>query len=799
MHCIKFLGTNGSRVNNGHTTCIQVTKNTLIDAGNIMESLGENAVHINAIFFSHSHLDHIIDSAFLIDNFFVNRTTPLRLYGLNETLDALKKHLFNNVIWPDFSAIHLPGSDIPALEFIPIHPNERYEIEMGVVLTPISINHSVPTCGYIIEHAESALLFTSDTFKNDQLWDILNQHRKIKALVIDVSFPNRLKKIAAQSKHLTPHFLEEELQKLHRDDLRIYVNHLKPFYYDEILLELEQINIPSDNILKDGDALEISTGNVRRTHTSLYTTDGKIEKLIRIGTALSGEDNLDILLEMIVSEARALTNADGGTLYLIDQDHLAFKVVQTDSLGIRMGGTSGEITWEPLNLYLPDGSPNTQMVAATCALENTIINIPDVYEAIGFSFEGTKKFDAGTNYRSKSMLVIPLKDHEHQIIGVLQLLNKIDHNSREKIPFDGEDEAITLSFASQAAVAITNRMLIQGLENLLEAFLKSIIFAISKKSPYTAGHIRRMVKLSLMMADAVHKDISVYPDKKFTPEEMKQINFAALMHDIGKLAIPEAVMDKSTKLESMYDRIEVVEGRIKRIQQALEIEYLNSTIRHLRGETITDFDLLQGDFDTKIAELNDYFEIIEQSNLGAEFFSNEKVEKIKYIAQKRWEIGGEIYMILSDDEAYALCTQKGTLTTEEREIINSHAEISVDILNKLPFPRKYKEIPQISGNHHEKINGKGYPQGLKGDEISFEARILAIADIFEALTASDRPYKKGNPLSSAMKILYFMAKDEELDPQLVKFFYESKIYLKYAKAFLPQSSIDEVNLDFSNL
>ncbi|OHE12669.1 MAG: phosphohydrolase, partial [Sulfurimonas sp. RIFOXYB2_FULL_37_5] len=525
----------------------------------------------------------------------------------------------------------------------------------------------------------------------------------------------------------------------------------------------------------------------------------KIQKLNKIGTALSAENNLDALLEIIVSEAKMLTNADAGTLYILDEGHLHFKVAQTDSLGIKMGGTSGAITWPPLPLYLEDGSPNKKMVAATCALEDKLINIPDVYEAVGFSFDGTKKFDTGTGYRSKSMLVIPLKNHEFEIIGVLQLLNKHDSDTDETIAFDTEDEELTLSLASQAAVAITNTTLIQGLETLLEAFLQSIIFAISKKSPYTAGHIERMVKLSVMIAEAINKDETTYKDKNFSIQEIKQINFAALMHDIGKLATPEQIVDKSTKLETIFDRIEVVRGRIEIIKKALHVELLNQKIKLISDGDTQRIEQSENEFIQSLATLDSYLACIETSNKGTEFTKDEQIALIQKIASEPWVVEGVSYHILNENEAYNLSVQKGTLTAEEREIINDHAKISIDILNKLPFPKKYKEIPQISGNHHEKISGKGYPLGLKGDEISFEARILAVADVFEALTASDRPYKKGNPLSSAMKIMYFMAKDDELDREIVKFFYHSGLYLEYAEKLLPPQSIDEVTTDFSSL
>lgn len=797
MGYIRILGAQGSRSKESFTTCIQVSRNTLIDAGNIMHSLGNEALHINRIFFSHAHLDHIIDTAFMIDNFFVNRTETLLLYGLPHTIEALKKHLFNDVLWPDFSQIHLINSHIPAITYVEIEANQPYEIEDGITLTPFLANHTVPCCGYIIEQKGSSILFSGDTFHNDTLWQLLNQNEAIKALIIDVSFPNHFVKIATESKHLTAHFLAEGMKHLTRDDVHLYINHLKPFYAEQITQELHDIGIAKDAILRDGEHIDLATGKLRAQ--KLNSVDERVQKLTEIGTALSASENLDTLLEMIVEEAKNLTGADGGTLYLLEKNELRFKVIRTDSLAIKMGGMSGSITWPPLPLYLEDGTPNKKMVAATCALEDRLVNIPDVYEAIGFSFEGTKKFDQGTGYRSKSMLVIPMKNHEREIIGVLQLINKIDSHTKEVIAFEVEDEKITLSLASQAAIAITNTSLIQGLENLLESFLKSIIFAISKKSPYTAGHIKRMVKLSVMIAEAINKDTTFYAHKHFSAEEIKQINFAALMHDIGKLATPEQIIDKATKLETLCDRINFVENRIKTLKKALHVKLLEDKFALLAGTKEGDIAALEEAYAKEIQMLHDAFLLIQTSNKGDAFLTDEGVAKIQALAKKQWHIGDETYIILTEDEAYHLSTQKGTLTSEEREIINDHAKLSVDILNRLPFPKKYQQIPQISGNHHEKINGKGYPQGLKGDEISFEARILAIADIFEALTASDRPYKAGMPLSIAMKILYTMALEGDLDKELVKFFYTSGIYKEYAKVFLPQRSIDEITLDFEKL
>jgi HD-GYP domain-containing protein (c-di-GMP phosphodiesterase class II) len=780
---IRILGAQGSRAEKANTTCIQVTKNTLIDAGNIIQGLGEDARYIDNIFLSHSHLDHIIDSAFLIDNFFVKRTKSLKIHGLPETLDTLKKHFFNWEIWPDFSMINLINTDIPSLEFIPIEFGKEYKVENNITLTPIEAVHTVPTCGYLIKADEGSIVFSGDTFKNEKLWELIDKNNDIKAVMIDVSFPNIQARLAKDSKHLTAKFLEEDISILKREDVSIYINHIKPFYKKEIVSELQEIGISEQNILTDGEIISFESGKIIEKKTS---DEEKINKLTRVGAALSAENDINELLEMILEEAKSLTQSDAGTLYLLEKDKLHFTVVQTDSLNLKMGGTHSEINWPSLPLYLEEGIPNHKMVAAMCALENKVINIPDVYEAQGFSFDGTKSFDESTGYRSKSMLVIPLTDHENTVIGVLQLLNKQNLFTKELEIFLPEDENITLSLASQAAVAISNVQLIAGLEDLLESFLKSIIYAMGKKSKHTAGHIKRMVALSVMIAKKVHNDTDMYKEKSYTNEEIKEINIAALMHDIGKLSTPEQIIDKGQKLETLFNRIELIETRIKLIETALELSFVKKEIseEYYRNE---------------INSLSSDLTFMKRINTGSEFLPDEDVKRVLDLEKKNYNLNNLTYIILTKDEAYNLSIQRGTITKEERDIINDHAKITLKILNQLPFPKKYSSVPEISGNHHEKINGKGYPRGLKGDEISFEARILAIADVFEAITASDRPYKKANSLSTAMKILYFMAKDNELDRDLVKFFYNSGLYLEYANKLLPKSSIDEVTIDFNDL
>jgi HD-GYP domain-containing protein (c-di-GMP phosphodiesterase class II)/ribonuclease BN (tRNA processing enzyme) len=784
MSTIKILGAYGNRGQNAQTTCIQVSKHSVIDAGNIIQGLGTDAKYIDNIFLTHSHLDHIVDSAFLCDSFFQDRIGPIKIYGLKETLDIIKTNIFNWDIWPDFSKVNLSVSSKKSLEFVELQLNQEILVD-DVGLTPISSNHTVACCGYKIKNDDTSMIFTSDTYKNDDTWNLINSDKSIKSLIIDVSFPSSLKDMAKVSRHLTPKILYGELGKLTRDDVEIFVSHLKPNYKTKIIKELKKIGIKEENILLGGEIIDIKKAKIIAKKELDYIE--KINLLNKIGTSLSLNDDLNSILEEIIKEAKKMANADGGTLYLLNDKtkELDFEVIHTSSLDIKLGGKNEKIDWPSLPLFLKDGSENRKMVAATCALEDRVINIEDVYEAKNYDFSGTKIFDKNNNYKSKSMLVVPLKNHEKKIIGVLQIINKVGI-SGNIIAFNQEDEDIILSLASQAAVALTNANLIQSLEDLLEAFLNSIIYALRKKSPYTANHIHKMVSLSKMLAIAVDKDDTVFKNVRYSKNDIKKINLSALMHDVGKLSTPDYILDKATKLDGLFDRIEIIKTRTWAIKKELEVDFLKKNIS---------FD----EFDAKVKSIDKNLDILVKNNTGTEFLPQEIVDKIYDISKKAIICDNQKFYLITKEEAMYLSIQKGTLSEEERKIINDHATVSLEVLNRLHFPEKYKEIPHISGAHHEKINGTGYPLGLKGDEISLEARILAIADIFEAITASDRPYKKANSLSSSMKILYYMAKDGELDKKLVKFFYESGLYKKYADKALNKEQIDEVNLDFSLL
>lgn len=505
-----------------------------------------------------------------------------------------------------------------------------------------------------------------------------------------------------------------------------------------------------------------------------------IHQMHLIGSALSAETNLSKLLEMILFHAVDNLQCDGGTIYLTSKDEkfLEFKVVKNISLKIEMGGTKGEITWPALPMYNGDGSENHSMVAVHCALQEKIINIPDVYDNKKYNFEGTKKFDKNTGYRSKSMLVVPMKNADNEIIGVCQLINHIDSKSGEIIPFNEENIESLSALASQAAVAITNTQLIHDLKELLESFIKSIAAAIDAKSPYTGGHVRKVAKITMMIVNAINntKD-GKYKNVHYDTNQLNELRISALMHDIGKITTPEYVVDKATKLETIFDRIELIKARFEILKRDVEIALL-------KGE------LTQKEASQKLEKLNEECKFIQKSNIGSEFMSDDKIERLKEIASREYELNGVKENLLNKEELENLSIRKGTLSDKERKIINNHAAMSLKMLEALPFPKKLNRVPEIAGSHHEKLNGTGYPRGLSAKDLSLESRVLALADIFEALTASDRPYKEAKTLSESMKIIDYMVKDGDLDSDLVEFFVKKKLNLKYAQEELKSEQID---------
>ncbi len=519
----------------------------------------------------------------------------------------------------------------------------------------------------------------------------------------------------------------------------------------------------------------------------------RYELLYRVGIALSAEHNTDRLVEMILVEAQQLCNADGGTLYLVsERNELTFAILRNDSLNVALGGTTGKTIDLPPIPLVDDatGEPNEKNVATYAAWLKRSVNIEDAYDAEGFDFSGTQEFDRLNGYRSQSFLTIPLATNEGIVIGVIQLINARGPGETVR-PFSKENQRVVEALCSQAAIALYNQLLLDGQKQLLESFIKLIASAIDAKSPYTGGHCERVPILTEMLTRSVcEASDGPFKDFSLNDEEWYELHIAAWLHDCGKITTPVHVMDKATKLETITDRMETVRARFEILKRDAEIQMLQ---RQLAGDA--EADSLARDLEAQLEALDEELAFLEQANIGGEFLSEEKQARIAEIGERSITLGGSSQPLLKPEEVENLSVSRGTLLPKERRIINGHMVQTIRMLESLPFPRNLRRVPEYAGGHHEKMDGTGYPKGIFAGDMSVPARIMAIADVFEALTADDRPYKRAKKLSETMRIMGYMKRDNHLDPDLFDHFVRSGVYLEYARRFLRPDLIDEVDIE----
>lgn len=523
----------------------------------------------------------------------------------------------------------------------------------------------------------------------------------------------------------------------------------------------------------------------------------RLEKLNAIGASLSHERNIDRLLDQILVAAQDITRADGGTLYRVTEDAkaLRFEILRNRSLGITQGGETGaSIDYPQLPLYDANGAPNKAMVAAYSVLEGETVNIVDAYSERGFDFTGTRAFDERMGYRSESFLTVPLKNHENEIIGVLQLINCIDQETGDVVPFAAADQRLAESLASQAAIALTNRQLITQLEGLFESFINLINLAIDEKSPYTGGHCQRVPALTMMLAEAVDACTDgPFAQFRMSDKDRYELKIAGLLHDCGKVTTPVHVVDKATKLQTIFDRIHLVDTRFEVIKRDMELNALKKLLamREVSNPDAEQMVWLELRDAQRQADLDR--DSLRHANVGTEAMSVEDQQRVRDIAHNyQWRnVDGVLTQFLTTDEIENLTIRAGTLTAAERETINYHIVATNKMLERLPWPRHLKNVPEYAGGHHERMDGKGYPKGLTREQMSVQARVMGIADIFEALTAKDRPYKAGMKLSEAVYILARFARSGHIDPDLFQVFLSQGVYRAYAAAYLDPSQIDE--------
>ncbi|MBV7535716.1 GAF domain-containing protein [Duganella sp. sic0402] len=519
----------------------------------------------------------------------------------------------------------------------------------------------------------------------------------------------------------------------------------------------------------------------------------RLHQLTELSVQLGSSHDTDLLLERILMVAKGMTQADGGTLYRPsdDQRQLNFHILINDTLKAHQGGSSGEpVTAGSVPLYNADGEKNLSAVAAYAAHFGLSVNIEDVYQAHEFNFSGMVKFDQLRNYHSKSFLTVPMSDHEGELVGVLQLINAKDPVTGEIRAFSRTDQRFIEALAAQAAVTLTHQRLIAQLEELLESLVNLINIGIDEKSPYTGRHCQFVPELTMMLAEAVHNvDSGPLADFRMTDGDRKELWLAGLLHDCGKITTPVHVVDKATKLETIFDRIALIDTRFEVLLRDAEIAALKRKLA-----PGADFAAIDAELAQQQASLREERDFIRVANIGGEGMQPESQERVRQIGRHRW-IGpdGAGQDFFDADELLNLTIRFGTLTESERQQINNHISMTIRMLEALPWPKHLKNVPEYAGGHHERMDGKGYPRGLTKEQMSVQARMMAIADIFEALTAKDRPYKKGKMLSESLRILGNFSLNGHIDPDLFDIFIRNKIYLEFARKNMDEKQIDAID------
>ncbi|MEO5340158.1 MAG: GAF domain-containing protein [Magnetococcus sp. MYC-9] len=575
---------------------------------------------------------------------------------------------------------------------------------------------------------------------------------------------------------------------------------------------------------------------VQERTKELLTSQGKLENLIQTGLELGRERNRMELLRKMLFAGRDLLHCDVGTLYMVtEQRSLRFTMRTNDTAAL----PSFEIP-----LYDPQGIPVERFISTWCALHNEPVMIDDIYQESRFDVSGTKRFDAASGYRTVSMLTVPIAPRDGKVIGVLQFLNALHPETRQITTFHPELVRFVTAMASQAGVALDNHQLIESQRELMEALIRLIAGAIDFKSPYTGGHCERVPELSILLAEEANRSTQgeLAHFRIETEDQWREFRIGAWLHDCGKVTTPEYVVDKASKLETIYNRIHEIRTRFEVLLRDAMIERLEAVAR---GE---DAEQANQRFAARHAQLLDDFAFVGGCNLGDDPMTPERVERLQGIAQQSWqrhfddrvglshvELGRFVAdptplpaaeRLLADKpeqviprtdhyagdpahgfrvkvpehlynygEVYNLCIGRGTLTEEERFKINEHVIQTIVMLEQLPLPKNMQRVPEYAGSHHETLIGTGYPRRLVKEQLSIPSRIMAIADIFEALTASDRPYKLPKKLSEAIKILYFFKKDGHVDPDLFDLFLRSGVYRRYAEKYLRPEQIDEVDIE----
>jgi HD-GYP domain-containing protein (c-di-GMP phosphodiesterase class II) len=542
---------------------------------------------------------------------------------------------------------------------------------------------------------------------------------------------------------------------------------------------------------------------IRQLEEALSRKGDELSELNKIGVALSAERDINKLLDQILQKSREITGADAGSLYLVerakdsrngDDDQLRFKLTQNDTV---------VVPFEEFTIPLDEAS-----ISGYVARSGRVVNVADAYRLPeGSSFRISRSFDEKSGYRTRSMLVVPMRDHDNQVIGVVQLINKkrdrgavlqpVSMAEEQVIPFTSVDEELAGSLASQAAVAFENAKLIQDIKDLFESFVKAAVTAIEQRDPTTSGHSERVAVLTVGLAERVD-GIGAGPlaGVSFSRDQLRELRYAGLLHDFGKVGVREKVLVKGKKLYS--GQLSAVRQRFEYVGKSLEADYLRRKLEAVRSRRAgaSEISALDAEYAARRAEIDRILQavleaneptVLEEENFralmglptrpldGGEGDNGGPLkagEAEQQVSLDEWARGP----YLSSEELASLSIRKGSLSPEERLEIESHVEHTYRFLQKIPWTGEFERIPEIAYAHHEKLDGSGYPRKLTGPDIPVQSRIMTISDIFDALVAIDRPYKRAQPVERALGILEEEARGGKLDVELLRVFLEAKIY-----------------------
>jgi len=522
---------------------------------------------------------------------------------------------------------------------------------------------------------------------------------------------------------------------------------------------------------------------IQQLDGALARKSQELNELNKIGVALSAERDIEKLLELILAKCREITAADAGSLYLVKRgkdpeaqsdDLLQFKLAQNDSV---------VVPFEELTMPL-----NETSIAGYVALTGQGVNVADAYDLpSGCPYKISRSFDDEWGYRTKSMLVVPMRDHQDQVIGVVQLINKkrdpkavlqpVALAEEMVIPFTTVDQELVTSLASQAAVAFENTLLIQDIKKLFHSFVQASVKAIESRDPTTSGHSNRVATLTVGIAEKMDSvDFGPFRDVRFTRDQLQEIRYASLLHDFGKVGVREKVLIKGKKL--YVGEMLLIRQRFAYIKRSLEAEHLRAKLDQVMANRSTPELLAQidRDYEERVEEIEGIVRMVFQANEPS-ILEEESFRALMDLPNRTFsDIDGNRQPFLTPNELSALSIRRGSLSEKERREIESHVTHTFHFLSEIPWTGEYRRVPEIAYAHHEKLDGTGYPRRLKGEEIPIQSRMMTVSDIFDALVAWDRPYKKSVPVERALSILQEEAGHGKLDLEILNLFIEARIF-----------------------